>query len=129
MSNKINEYIRESVLKREWTVAELTNISQAVSMITDEVYGVLNTTEKFSLLREYRIREDYLGMYFDEAIKQVVVTVLKSQVATVINSLLGKAKVDFNLGGEINEISERSMGGESHKERSADEKKDNENEE
>ena len=125
----IEELIRESVLNKEWTVAQLTNIKESVNLITNEVYSILNTTQRFDLLREYRVKEDYVGLYFDEAIKQVVTTVLKSKVATVITSLLGRAKVDFNLGGEINEISERSLGGESHKERSSDEEKNNENEE
>lgn len=125
----IEELIRESVLSKEWTVAQLTNIKESVNMITNEVYSILNTTQRFDLLREYRVKEDYVGMYFDEAIKKVVTTVLKSKVATVITSLLGRAKVDFNLGGETNEISERSMGGESHKERPTDEEKNNENEE
>lgn len=125
----IEELIRESVLTKEWTVAQLTNIKESVNLITNEVYSILNTTQRFDLLREYRVKEDYVGLYFDEAIKQVVTTVLKSKVATVITSLLGRAKVDFNLGGEINEISERSLGGESHKERSSDEEKNNENEE
>ena len=128
MSN-IEDMIKTSVLNKEWTVVELTDIKKAVMVISEEVYSVLSISQKFSLLREYRVKEDYVGMYFDEVIKMVVTTVLKSKVATVINSLLSRAKVDFNLGGEIDEISERSLGGEPHKERSSDEKKDNENEE
>ena len=65
----IEELIKESVLNKEWTVAQLTNIKESVNLITNEVYSILNTTQRFDLLREYRVKEDYVGLYFDEAIK------------------------------------------------------------
>jgi hypothetical protein len=51
-----------------------------------------------------------------------VLTSLKGEIAEVIKNMLSKATINF--GGNNNEISERSMGGKSHQERTSDEEED-----
>ena len=54
---------------------------------------------------------------------------LSGDIAEAITEMLGEATISFgneNNGGNENEISERSVGGKSHKKRTTDEKKNSE---
>jgi len=53
--------------------------------------------------------------------RNAIKTKLSGEIAGVIRIMLNTATVDF--GGNENEISEGSMGGKPHKERTTDEKK------
>ena len=77
--------------------------------------------ERFELLREVRINENFVGHTFEDVMREAVMTTLHGEVAAIIREMLNTATVKF--GGNNNEISERSMGGKPHKERPADEKK------
>ena len=77
--------------------------------------------EKFKLVREAKIKEDYIGLHFEDAMREIVMITLSGEVAGTIRELLNSATISF--GGNENEISEGSLGGESHKERPTNEKK------
>ena len=60
-------------------------------------------------------------------IKQAVVTSLQGEVAEAISEMLNTATIDF--GGNKNENTERSLGGESHKKLTPNETKNSNEEE
>ena len=77
--------------------------------------------EKFNLANEVRINESYVGMELYHVLGDIVYTSLEVLAAETIKELLNTATINF--GGNNNEISERSVGRESHKERPTNEKK------
>jgi len=117
----MEDLIRKKVLSKNWTFAEISNLSVTVLALSSDIYGEMKLIEKYQLVHELRIKEDYVGMVFEDLLKETVMTVLSGEVAQIIRELLNTATISF--GGNNNEISERSMGGESHKERPANEKK------
>jgi len=78
--------------------------------------------ERFKMVEDVRIKETYVGQLYIDVLREMVQISLKAEVAGTIKQLLNTATVNF--GGNKNEISERSMGGKPHKERTTDEKKD-----
>ena len=114
-------------MSKNWTFAEISNLQETVHLLSVDIYGEMTLVEKYKLVHDLRIKESYVGMHFEDLLKETVMTVLSGEVAETIKQLLQGATISF--GGNNNEISERSMGGEPHKKRSANEKKDSKNEE
>ena len=96
-------------------------------MICNDLIGELTLMEKFTLANEVRINESYVGMELYHVLGDIVYTALQVEVAETIKELLNTATINF--GGNKDEISERSVGGKPHKERTTDEKKSSKNEE
>ena len=117
----MKDLIRKKVLSNNWTFAEISNLAVTVQSLSSDIYGEMKLIEKYQLVHDLRIKEDYVGMIFEDLLKETVMTVLSGDVAQTIRELLNTATISF--GGNNNEISEGSMGGESHKERPANEKK------
>tara|TARA_R100001082_G_scaffold52792_1_gene28791 strand:+ start:1383 stop:1754 length:372 start_codon:yes stop_codon:yes gene_type:complete len=118
----MKELIRKRVLSKSWTFNEISDLNNTIQILSEEVWSEMTLLERFDLVRDIRINENLVGMGFEHAIREVVITYLKGDIAEVIKNMLSNATINF--GGNNNEISERSMGGESHKERPANEKKD-----
>lgn len=123
----MKELIEKKVLSRNWTFNEISNLNETVVALSQDIYSEMTLIEKFKLVHDLRIKDDYVGAYFEDVVKLTVMTVLNGEVAMTIKQLLNGATINF--GGNKNEISERSMGGEPHQERTADEKKSSTNEE
>lgn len=123
----MKELIEKKVLSRNWTFNEISNLNETVVALSQDIYSEMTLIEKFKLVHDLRIKDDYVGAYFEDVVKLTVMTVLNGEVAMIIKQLLNGATINF--GGNKNEISERSMGGEPHQERTADEKKSSTNEE
>ena len=119
---EIGELIKEKILKRVWSFEQISNLKETVKSISSEIYSELPISKRVIMIREVRINEDCLGMSIEDTIRNIGLTYLNGEIALVVKEMLSKATVDF--GGNKNEISERSMGGKSHKERPADEKND-----
>tara|TARA_R100000900_G_scaffold3149_1_gene4564 strand:- start:739 stop:1110 length:372 start_codon:yes stop_codon:yes gene_type:complete len=117
----MNDLIKKKVLGRNWTFNEISNLNDTVAVLSNDIYSEMTLIEKFKLVHDLRIKEEYVGMHFDELLKETVMIVLSGEVAQTIRQLLQGATISF--GGNNNEISEGSMGGESHKKRPANEKK------
>lgn len=117
----MKELIKKKVLGKNWTFNEISNLNETVTVLSNDIYSEMTVIEKFKLVHDLRIKDEYVGMHFDELLKETVMIVLSGEVAQIIRELLQGATISF--GGNNNEISERSLGGESHKERSANEKK------
>ena len=120
----IDLIIEGKVMARSWTFNEISNLKDTIESLSTEVYSEMKLQERFELIRELTVNDMYLGQTFEDAFREVVMTMLKGEVAGKIKDMLGTATINF---GGNNEISERSMGGQSHKERTPDEKEDSKN--
>jgi hypothetical protein len=123
----MKDLIRKKVLSRNWTFNEISNLKSTITMICNDLIGELTLMEKFTLANEVRINESYVGMELYHVLGDIVYTSLQVEVAEVIKELLNTATINF--GGNKDEISERSVGGKPHKERTTDEKKSSKDEE
>ena len=123
----MKELIRKKVLSKNWTFAEISNLSETVNVLSVDIYGEMTLIEKCKLVHGLRIKDSYVGMHFEDLLKETVMTVLSGEVAQIIKELLQGATISF--GGNNNEISENGLGGKSNKKRTADEKKKDDNKE
>tara|TARA_Y100001937_G_C6972136_1_gene263795 strand:- start:213 stop:623 length:411 start_codon:yes stop_codon:yes gene_type:complete len=121
--DNMKELIEKKVLSRNWSFNEISDLRNTISLICNDIYSEMSIIEKFKIIDELRIKEDYVGKYFSDVMKEMVYASLQIQIADTIKSLLNTATVNF--GGNKNEVSENGLGGESNQERSADEKKEN----
>jgi len=117
----MKELIENKVLSRNWTFNEISNLNDTVVSLSQDIYSEMTLIEKFKLVQDLRIKEDYVGAYFEDVLKLTVMTVLNGEIAMVMKQLLNGATISF--GGNNNEISEGSMGGKPHQERPTNEKK------
>ena len=120
-----DDIIKNKVLARSWTFTEISNLKETIDKLCNEIYSESKLTERFDLIREIRINESYVGHVFEDVMRGAVNIKLAGEIAGVIRDMLSNATIDF--GGNKNEISEGSMGGKPHKERTTDEKKDSKN--
>ena len=113
--------IKQKVLARDWTFTEISNLKQTIDALCNEIYSESKLSERFELIRDIRINENFVGHTFEDVMREAINTKLSGEIAGVIRNMLNTATVNF--GGKNNEISEGSMGGEPQKERTANEKK------
>tara|TARA_R100000149_G_C5878985_1_gene143342 strand:- start:1909 stop:2280 length:372 start_codon:yes stop_codon:yes gene_type:complete len=118
----LKELIKKKVLAKSWTFNEISDLTVTIKVLSEEVWSEMTLLERIDLVRDIRINENLVGWDFEHAIREVVLTSLKGEIAEVIKNMLSKATINF--GGNNNEISERSMGGKSHQERTSDEEED-----
>tara|TARA_B100001094_G_C17837119_1_gene626085 strand:+ start:323 stop:697 length:375 start_codon:yes stop_codon:yes gene_type:complete len=116
-----NEIIKIKVLARSWTFSEISNLKKTIDSLCNEIYSESKLIERFELIREVKINEGFVGHTFEDVMRDAIKIKLSGEIAGVIRDMLDTATVDF--GGNKNEISEGSMGGEPHKERTTNEKK------
>ena len=122
---KMKDEIKLKVLARKWSFKEISNLKITVESLSDEIYNESKLIERFELIRDVKINEGFVGFSFEDSFREAVKIKLRGEIAEVITEMLGEATINF--GGNTNEISEGSMGGESHQERPADEKKNSKN--
>ena len=115
------ELIELKVLSRSWSFAEISNLKETINYICEEVYNESTIIERFELIRNLKINDVFIGKSFEDAFREAIKIQLSGDIAGVITEMLGKATITF--GGNKNEISEGSMGGKPHKERTTNEKK------
>ena len=122
MEEEISEVIKEKILNRVWSFEQISNLKDTVKSISSEIYSELPISKRVLLIRELRINEHCIGMSVEDTIRNLGMASLNGEIALIVKEMLSKATINF--GGNKNEISERSMGGKSHKERPADEEND-----
>ena len=130
----MKDKVEKILSSREWTFADLTNMSELVTDFSEEIYTQLDAKEKLSMVWERDVSkaishantECSFGNFFSN----IVMEAIKVQVANILQELLIKANVNFsnneNKEDNKNEISKRSVGRKSSKKRTANEKKDSE---
>jgi len=116
-----DEIIKLKVLAKAWTFTEISNLKNTIDGLCNDIYSESKLSERFELIRETKINEGFVGHTFEDVMREAIKIKLSGEIAGVIRSMLNTATVDFK--GNKNEISERSMGGEPHKERTTNEKK------
>ena len=116
-----DEIIKLKVLAKAWTFTEISNLKKTIDSLCNDIYSESKLSERFELIRETKINEGFVGHTFEDVMRDAIKIKLSGEIAGVIRSMLNTATVDFK--GNENEISERSMGGEPHKERTTNEKK------
>jgi hypothetical protein len=123
----MNDLIKQKVLSRNWSFNEISNLKNTIESLSNELYLEMKLQERFDILRELRIREDYVGFTFEDIMRQAVMASLQGEVAETIKNMLNNATINF--GGNNNEISESSLGGKSNKKRTTNDKESSSDEE
>jgi len=121
MGVNMKDLIEAKVLSKNWSFSEISNLGETIEILSKDIFSEINVLERFELIREIKINDNFVGMSFEDAFRETVMIHLKGEIAGVIREMLDKATVNF--GGNKNEISERSVGGEPSKKRTTDEKK------
>ena len=112
----MNDIIKQKVLAKSWTFFEISNLKETIEGLANDIYGEMKLIERFDLIREIRIKEEYIGECFEDVMRVAVMLSLKAEVADTIRNMLNNATVNFG-GNKNDEVSERSIGGESNEER------------
>ena len=118
----MNEIIKEKVLAKNWSFNEIADLNRTIESLATDVYEEMRLIERFDLIREIRIKETYVGEVFEDVMKQTVLIALRAEVANTVRNMLNNATVNFG-GNKNDEVSERSLVGESNEERSSTTKK------
>ena len=118
----MNDKIKQKVLARNWSFNEIANLNQTIESLATDTYEEMKLIERFELIREIRIKETYVGEVFEDVMKQTVLIALRAEVANTVRNMLNNATVNFG-GNKNDEVSERSVVGESNEERSSATKK------
>tara|TARA_R110000782_G_scaffold9315_4_gene30106 strand:+ start:3017 stop:3406 length:390 start_codon:yes stop_codon:yes gene_type:complete len=126
----MNRKVIEALVKsRTWSFVEISNMKNTINTLCDEIYNESKLIDRFELIRDVTITERFVGFSFEDCIREATRMKLSGDIAEAITEMLGEATISFgneNNGGNENEISERSVGGKSHKKRTTDEKKNSE---
>ena len=117
----ISEIIKRKVLAKDWTFKEISNLKETIDNLAIDIYEEIKLIERFDLIREIRIKETFVGHVFEDVMRETVMISLRAEVANTVRNMLNNATVNF--GGNKNEVSERSVVGESNEERSSTTKK------
>ena len=117
----MNEIIKQKVLAKNWTFNEIADLNRTIENLATDVYEEMKLIERFDLIREIRIKETFVGHVFEDVMRETVMISLRAEVADTVRNMLNNATVNF--GGNKNEVSERSVVGESNEERSSTTKK------
>tara|TARA_B100000963_G_scaffold233679_1_gene204093 strand:+ start:2404 stop:2787 length:384 start_codon:yes stop_codon:yes gene_type:complete len=117
----ISEIIKQKVLSKNWTFNEIADLNRTIENLATDVYEEMKLIERFDLIREIRISESFVGHVFEDVMRETVMISLRAEVADTVRNMLNNATVNF--GGNKNEVSERSVVGESNEERSSTTKK------
>ena len=113
----MNEIIKQKVLAKDWTFNEISNLKETIENLASDIYEEIKLIERFDLIREIRIKETFVGHVFEDVIRETVMISLRAEVADTVRNMLNNSTVNF--GGNKNEVSERSVVGESNEERSS----------
>ena len=131
---KIRDRVKQLLIEKEWTFADLQDMEGIVKEFADILekeldYGfIARMCEGEPIVETMKeTTGDGMPLYqtFGDLFWVVRQNTLKAWVAQYLKEELMNANVSFN-GGNENEVSEGSMGGQSLEERPSDEKTDSE---
>tara|TARA_R100001244_G_C5128200_1_gene125161 strand:+ start:305 stop:676 length:372 start_codon:yes stop_codon:yes gene_type:complete len=123
----MKEVIKNKVLEKKWTFNEITNLKESVAILATEIYNAMRLMDKVMLIGDVKIQDKLIGQDFEQAIHITTIAILQGEVAEAIKEMLNTATIEF--GGNKNENTESSLGGESHKKLTPNETKINNEEE
>ena len=130
----ISKRVKEMLKGREWTFADLQDMNLVVKQMVENLYDEISAKDKLDMIwnRETTdtmsyntLDNEWIPMPFGVLFQGLVKEELTANVIEVVKIELMSANVNFN-GGNENEVSERSLGRKSSKERPSNEKTDSE---
>ena len=121
---KLEERIKIKIEGKDWKFSEIANVKTTTKTLATEILSEMTALERLEILEDVVITKDWVGMDFKIMFAALSLQEIEAEIAQIISLMLSSATINF--GGNKNEISEISMGGKPHQERSADEKKDSE---
>ncbi len=122
----IEKIVRDELNTRVWTFAEIANVSQTVETLTQMVYDRIPTKDKLKLVWDIEVFAEEMT-FFGELYTKTIMAELRVMVADIVKDELSSAQIVFNKNEvDKNEVSERSLGGQSSKGRTPNEKSDSE---
>lgn len=124
----IEDMVRNELNTRVWTFTEIANVSTTVETLTKMVFNNISNFDKLELVWDVEVVvNDNKVIYFGELYTKMVMSELRVMVADIVKDELSSAKIVFNKNEvDKNEVSERSLGGQSSKRRTPDEASDSE---
>jgi hypothetical protein len=130
----ISKRVKEMLKGREWTFADLQDMNLVVNQMVENLYDEISAKDKLDMVwnRETTdtmsyntLDNEWIPMPFGVLFQGLVKEELTANVIEVVKIELMSANVNFN-GGNKNEVSEGSMGGQSLEKRPSNEKTDSE---
>ena len=117
----LEDKIRKMLNEKQWTFADLQEVSTIVDNFADRLYTEMTAKEKLDLVWERSIQPQ--GISFGALFQITVMDEISQDIAISMKDIMMTANINFN-GEDKNEVSERSLGRESPKERPSDETSD-----
>ena len=108
----LKQYIMNELKKKEWTFEEISNVQTTINIMSHKAYDHMTPKDKLDIVWN-EIGEDF---------QKKVLMKIKAEIADTIKTELSTATVRF--GGNENDVSEGSLGGEPPAASKTDEKKD-----
>jgi hypothetical protein len=115
----IDEIVKQKLKAKKWKFADISNIDDTVKELSEYVYDTLTAKEKLDLIWNENIGEQ---MTFGGLFQEIAQDAIGLVVAKAIKNELDNATISFKNEDDNNEVSKRSVGWKSHKERTTDEK-------
>ena len=125
----IEDMVRNELNTRVWTFTEIANVSTTVETLTKMVFNNISNFDKLELVWDVEVFSGSMEkrIHFGELYTKMVMSELRVMVADIVKDELSSAKIVFNKNEvDKNEVSERSLGGQSSKRRTPDEASDSE---
>jgi hypothetical protein len=117
--DNIEQIIKKEITTKNWTFDDFSDLNNIIQDMTEKMYDKIEAKDKIDLVWEKDIED---GLTFGQFFQGVVKQGLKEKIAEKLKELLKGASVTFIGDENENEISKRSLGGESYKERPSNEK-------
>ena len=110
----LNQYIMNELKKKEWTFEEISNVQTTINIMAHKAYDYMTPKDKL----------DIVWSEMGEEFQKKVLMKIKAGIAETIKIELSSATVRF--GGNKNDVSEGSLGGEPPASSETDEEKNSE---
>ena len=114
----ISEKVKEKLKEKTWTFQEISNVTDVINTMSNEMYDDLDVKSKLDLVWNVEVYSDCL---FGEFFQEKVLEQLSDKIAEVIKMELQTANVNFK-DDDKDEVSKRSVGRQPPAKRTANEK-------
>ena len=114
----ISEKVKEKLKEKTWTFQEISNVTDVINTMSNEMYDDLDVKSKLDLVWNVEVYSDTL---FGEFFQEKVLEQLSDKIAEVIKMELQTANVNFK-DDDKDEVSKRSVGRKPPAKRTANEK-------
>ena len=114
----ISDKVRSKLKEKIWTFQEISNITDVINTMSNEMYDDLDVKSKLDLVWNVEVYSDCL---FGEFFQEKVLEQLSDKIAEVIKVELQTANVNFK-DDDKDEVSKRSVGRKPSAKRTTNEK-------